>query len=80
MPSALHEIGSAVLPVIRIGLVDTFAATVSPHLIRELLQSTTHLSVYCGLSPTNTDALRHRTVDLIIISKPIYMLMRSSVT
>jgi DNA-binding transcriptional LysR family regulator len=72
IPSALQEIGSAILPVIRIGLVDSFAATVGPHLIRELLQSTTHLSVYCGLSPTHTDALRRRTVDLIITSNPIY--------
>ena len=50
----------------------SFAATVGPHLIRELLQSTVHLSVYGGLSPAHAEALRRRTVDLIVSSNPIY--------
>ena len=72
IPNALREIGSSVLPVIRIGLVDSFAATVGPYLIRELIQSTLRLSVFCGLSPAHGDALRRRAVDLIVTSNPIY--------
>ena len=68
LPSLLQEIGAASLPVIRVGLVDSFAATVGPHLIRELLQSTLHLSVYSGLSPTHGVALQRRTVDLVVTS------------
>lgn len=72
LPSLVQEIGSAVLPVIRIGLVDSFASTVGPQLIRELLQSAVQLSVYCGLAPMHADALRRRAVDLIITSNPTY--------
>ena len=71
LPSLLREIGSASLPVIRIGLVDSFAATVGPHLIRDLLQSTLQLSVYSGLSPTHGEALQRRTVDLVVTSDPL---------
>jgi DNA-binding transcriptional LysR family regulator len=72
LPNAVQEIGSAVLPEIRIGLVDSFAATVGPYLIRELLRSTLHLSVYGGLSPVHAETLRRRNVDLIITSNPNY--------
>jgi DNA-binding transcriptional LysR family regulator len=72
LPSLVQEIASAILPVIRIGLVDSFAATVGPHLIRELLQSTLHLTVYGGLSPTLGEALKRRAVDLIVTSRPSY--------
>ncbi|MEO5733820.1 MAG: LysR family transcriptional regulator [Rubrivivax sp.] len=68
LPSLLQEIGCSRLPVIRIGLVDSFAATVGPLLIRELLQSTLQLSVYSGLSPTHGEALQRRTVDLVVTS------------
>jgi DNA-binding transcriptional LysR family regulator len=72
LPSLVQEIGSAVLPEIRIGLVDSFAATVGPRLIRELLQSAVHLSVYGGLSPFLGEALQKRTVDLIVSSNPLH--------
>jgi len=68
LPSLLQEIGGTSLPVIRIGLVDSFAATVGPHLIRDLLQSTLNLSVYSGLSPTHGEALLRRAVDLVVTS------------
>jgi DNA-binding transcriptional LysR family regulator len=71
LPSLVQEIGSAVLPEIRIGLVDSFAATVGPHLIRELLNSAVHLSVYGGLSPSHGEALQKRAVDLIVSTNPL---------
>ncbi|MEO5692497.1 MAG: LysR family transcriptional regulator [Usitatibacter sp.] len=67
LPSLLQEIGGS-LPVIRIGLVDSFAATVGPHLIRDLLRETLHLSVYSGLSPSHGEALQRRAVDLAVTS------------
>jgi DNA-binding transcriptional LysR family regulator len=72
LPNAVQEMGSAVLPEIRIGLVDSFAATVGPYLIRELLQSAVHLSVYGGPASTHAEALRRRDVELIITSDPVY--------
>ena len=68
LPSLLQEIGCTRLPVIRIGLVDSFAATVGPHLIRGLLKSTLQLSVYSGLSHTHGEALQRRKVDLVVTS------------
>jgi DNA-binding transcriptional LysR family regulator len=72
LPSLLQEIGSTVLPEIRIGFIDSFAATVGPQLIRELLHSAVHLSVYGGLSPFHAEALQKHSVDLIVSSNPLY--------
>lgn len=53
---------------IRIGLVDTFAATAGPDLIRQLLPQTARIVVWSGLSPALGAALLDREVDLIISS------------
>jgi DNA-binding transcriptional LysR family regulator len=72
LPHLLQEIGSTILPEIRIGLVDSIAATIGPYLIRELLQGVVHLSVYAGVAPFHADALQKRTVDFIISNDPLY--------
>jgi DNA-binding transcriptional LysR family regulator len=72
LPTMLQELSCAKLPGIRLGLVDSFAATAGPYLIRELLQSTMHLSVYSGLTPFHSEALRNRAVDLVVTSDSLY--------
>lgn len=72
LPTMLQELSCSKLPDIRLGLVDSFAATAGPHLIRELLPSIMHLSVYSGLTPFHSAALRTRAVDLIVTSDSLY--------
>ena len=39
------------LPHLRVGLVDSFAATIGPYLIRAVQDAAVHWSVWAGLSP-----------------------------
>jgi len=66
LPAAVLKTEAA--PDIRIGLVDTFAATAGPGLIRRLLPQTARIVVWSGLSPALGAALLDREVDLIISS------------
>lgn len=66
IPRLLEELGKSKLSEVRIGMVDSFAATIGPSLIKELLSSAVHLTVWAGLSPSLTDALLRRSVDLIV--------------
>jgi DNA-binding transcriptional LysR family regulator len=54
------------LPHLRIGLVDTFAATVAPHLIQALRDAAVQWSVRSGLSPEHEAALLAREVDIVV--------------
>lgn len=72
LPTLLQELSCSKLPDIRLGLVDSFAATAGPHLIRELLKGAIHLSVYSGLTPFHSEALRTRAVDLVVTSDALY--------
>lgn len=51
---------------LRIGMVDSFAATIGPPLIKSLLSSAVHLHVSSGLSPDLGDALLDRRLDMIV--------------
>jgi DNA-binding transcriptional LysR family regulator len=55
-----------VLPHLRVGLVDSFAATIGPHLIRAMRGAAVHWSVWSGLSPEHERSLLDREVDLIV--------------
>ncbi len=68
-----RELGRAVrapaegaLPHLRVGLVDTFAATVGPHLIQALRDAAVQWSVRSGLSPEHEAALLAREVDIVV--------------
>jgi DNA-binding transcriptional LysR family regulator len=74
LPGLMPEISSAALPEIRVGFVDSFAATVGPHLVRVLLESAVRLSVYAGVSPLHEEALRKRNVEIIVSNDPLYEL------
>jgi DNA-binding transcriptional LysR family regulator len=68
LPHILQELGNQKLPNIRVGLIDSFAATAGPTLIKELLEATTQLSVRSGLSPTHGAALLQRELDMVVTS------------
>ncbi len=55
---------------LRIGMVDSFAATIGPPLIKRLLSSAVHLHVSSGLSPGLGDALLERRLDMIVTTDP----------
>jgi DNA-binding transcriptional LysR family regulator len=56
--------------LLRIGMVDSFAATIGPPLIKSLLSSAVHLHVGSGLAPGLGAALLERRLDMIVTSDP----------
>ena len=55
---------------IHLGCVDSFAATVGPQLIRALSGSARQLLMWSGLTPTLTEQLKGRELDLVISTDP----------
>ncbi len=66
LPHALREAGAVPVQEIRLGLVDTFASTAGPGLIRELTASAARVVVWSGLAPSLGAALVGRDVDAIV--------------
>jgi DNA-binding transcriptional LysR family regulator len=62
---------NARLPLLRIGMVDSFASTVGPHLLREIATLATRWSVASGVGETTLKALEEQRADLIITSEDI---------
>lgn len=60
--------GNDRLPLLRIGMVDSFASTAGPHLLREIATLASRWSVGSGVQETNIKALTEQRVDLIITS------------
>lgn len=62
---------NARLPVLRIGMVDSFASTAGPHLLRELAAVAARWSVTSGVQETTVRALAERRLDVIITSEEV---------
>lgn len=60
------------LPHLRIGMVDSFAATAGPHLVKELDMLAAQWTVGSGISDTSVRALLERRVDFMITSDDTY--------
>lgn len=56
-------------PQLRLGCVDSFAATVGPSLIRALSGSARQLQMWSGLTPGLTAQLRDRELDMVICTE-----------
>ena len=66
---AVRHAGSAKVAELRLGVVDSFASTVGPSLIKALLKTTaTHLSFRSGLAYDQAEGLFSRNLDFIITS------------
>ena len=63
---AVRDPAVGALPVVRLGLLDTFASTVGPHLIEALRPAARQWSVRSGLSPDLEQALLGREADVIM--------------
>lgn len=69
---AVRHAGSSKVQELNIGVVDSFAATVGPSLIKALLKTTaTHLSFRSGLAHDQAEGLLSRSLDFIITSDPL---------
>ncbi len=67
---AVREQAGGEAQMLRIGMVDSFAGTIGPPLIKSLLASAVHLHVASGLSPDLGDALLERRLDMIVTTDP----------
>lgn len=68
---AVIEASQGIKPSLRVGLVDSFAATCGTPLVQGLLRSTTQLSVRSGLTPNLGEALARRELDLVVSSRSL---------
>jgi len=71
LQASVRDIGEATLPVVRIGLIDSFAATAGPGLIRLMRNYAKNLTVWSGISPNLGDDLIRRKLDFIISTDPM---------
>jgi DNA-binding transcriptional LysR family regulator len=67
LPAAVRE--ASLVPEIRVGLVDSFAGTVGPHLIRPFMEHVSAITLWAGLTPPLSQALLNRQVDVIVASE-----------
>lgn len=69
---AVRHAGTSKVQELNIGVVDSFASTVGPALIKSLLKTTaTHLSFRSGLAHDQAEGLLSRNLDFIITSDPL---------
>jgi DNA-binding transcriptional LysR family regulator len=67
LPAAVRE--ASLVPEIRVGLIDSFAGTVGPHLIRPFMERVSTITIWAGLTPPLSQALLNRQVDVIVASE-----------
>lgn len=68
LATIVRQAGASKVPELRIGIIDSFASTVGPSLIRSLLGQVAHLSFRSGLAHDQAEGLLSRNLDLIISS------------
>lgn len=62
---------NAKLPIIRLGLVDSFATTAGPEMVKVLRQKIQKLRVWSGITPSLGAELLDRSLDMIVASDPM---------
>ncbi len=67
---AVREQAGTQAQLLRLGMVDSFAATVGPSLIKHLLSSAVQIQVGSGLSPGLGTSLLERRLDMIVTTDP----------
>jgi DNA-binding transcriptional LysR family regulator len=70
--SMIRESGSAKLPIVRIGLIDSLFPVLAPVLGVELRAYSNQLSMLSGLSDFHRQALLQRNIDVSITPEPMY--------
>lgn len=68
---AVIEASKGIKPKLRLGLVDSFAATCGTPLVQHMLRGAAQLSVRTGLTPNLTEALVRRELDLVVSTRSL---------
>jgi DNA-binding transcriptional LysR family regulator len=68
LATVVRQAGASKVHELRIGIIDSFASTVGPSLIRSLLTQVERLSFRSGLAHEQAEGLLSRNLDLIISS------------
>ena len=68
LATVVRQAGASKVHELRIGIIDSFASTVGPSLIRSLLSQVERLSFRSGLAHDQAEGLLSRNLDLIISS------------
>ncbi|HUH59067.1 MAG TPA: LysR family transcriptional regulator [Candidimonas sp.] len=55
---------------VRLGMIDSFSATVGPHVLKSMVASTSRILAWSGLALTHASGLLNRQLDLIVSSDP----------
>lgn len=66
--SDVREADLASRPAIRVGMIDSFAATAGPAIVKKVTASASQLLLWSGLANSHSQALLNRQLDLIITS------------
>lgn len=69
--SHVRDADLATRPAIRVGMIDSFAATVGPAIIKQVSGSASQVLLWSGLANSHAQALLNRQLDLIITSDPL---------
>lgn len=67
----VRQLDKNAVPSLRIGMVDSIAATVGPHLVRMMHAEAIHWSIWSGLAQPQAHSLIAREVDLIVSLDPL---------
>lgn len=59
------------LPMLRLGLIDTFATTAGPDVMKSLSRRVDNLQMWSGITPILSAELLNRTVDVIVSNDPM---------
>ncbi|MDB5764269.1 MAG: LysR family transcriptional regulator [Herminiimonas sp.] len=67
----VHEADMANRPKIRVGMIDSFAATVGPAIVKKVTVSASQVLLWSGLANSHAQSLLNRQLDLIVTSDPL---------
>jgi DNA-binding transcriptional LysR family regulator len=67
--SRIGEAARADAPPLRLGCVDSFAATVGPELLRAMSSSARQIALWSGLTPGLADQMHAREVDVVVCTQ-----------
>ncbi|WP_333669027.1 LysR family transcriptional regulator [Acinetobacter guillouiae] len=71
LKAQILEAGQGVNPDLYVGFVDSFASTCGSQITKQLINTTSRLSILTGLSPQLNEGLLRRELDMIVTSDPL---------
>lgn len=69
--AAVRDVAEATVPRVRLGLIDSFAATAGPGLVKGLRGHARQLTMWSGISPFLTADLIDRKLDFVVTTDPL---------